>query len=71
MSVRSIYRGLKGLIIHDIGKEDTKTLSLDHRQCNPGPYLLDQVERVMKEIPSPVTSLHVKRLEEQADRLSL
>ena len=71
MSVRSIYRGLKGLIIHDIGKEDTKALSLDHKQCNPGPYLLDQVERVMKEIPNPVTSLHVKRLEEQADRLSL
>lgn len=71
LSVRGIYGKLTGLIIHDIGKEDTKALTLDLKGCNPGPYLLDQVERVMDEIPSPVTDLHIKHLEGQANKLSL
>lgn len=70
-SVRSLYGRLTGLIIHDIGTEDTKALTADHKGCNPGPYLLEQIERVMREIPSPVTDMDVRRLEEQANKLSL
>ena len=71
LSVRAIYGKLRGLIIHDIGKESTDAKAVDHKGCNPEAYLLDQVERVMSEIPSPLAEFHIQYLEEQANKLSI
>ncbi|OAQ69831.2 nuclear pore protein-like protein [Pochonia chlamydosporia 170] len=68
MSLVDLHRTLTSLIIHDIGETSEKPV-IDHRECNPGPYLLDKVQRVMSNIPSTVTDYHFKCLDERAKSL--
>ncbi|KAK9443711.1 nuclear pore protein-like protein [Metarhizium brunneum] len=68
LSLFDLYRVLATLVIHDIGKTNEKP-AVDHQDCNPSPQLLNQVQMVMGQIPSPLTDFHVKHLEEQAQRL--
>lgn len=69
-SVLGLYGKLTSLIIHDIG-EVTERPGADHHQCNPRQYLLAQIQRVMAEIPNPLTDLHVKALQEQEQKLRI
>lgn len=68
LSLVDIYRVLTTLVIHDIGGAD-QTPGVDHRECNPRPVLLSQIQQIMGEIPSPLTDYHTSRLEEQAKKL--
>lgn len=68
-SIVGLYRKLTNLIIHDIGPEVSEKPLVDHKECNPGPYLLQQVKAVMDQIPKPVDETHINHLDEQAARL--
>jgi hypothetical protein len=59
-SIVGLHRKLKGLVIHDIGNVD----GLDHAECNPGPHLLSEVERIYTEIPSPVTNSQSEKMDD-------
>ncbi|PKS09637.1 hypothetical protein jhhlp_004256 [Lomentospora prolificans] len=67
-SVLGLYGKLTTLVIHDIGKADENP-EANHRDCNPGPYLLEQVQSVMRDMPSPVSSFHIEHMEKQAKNL--
>ncbi|KAI1084884.1 hypothetical protein F5B20DRAFT_568166 [Whalleya microplaca] len=67
-SVVALYSKLTNIIVHDIGTADNSRV--DHNECNPGPFLLDRVQTIMGEIPSPVTSSHVEYMAEQARKLN-
>ena len=68
-SLLELYEKLTTLVIHDIGKADTSNPEANHKECNPRPYLLEQVQKVMREMPSPVSAFHIKHMEKQARRL--
>lgn len=68
VSIIGLYRKLTSLIIHDIGKAGEKPL-IDHRQCNPGSFLLGQVSKIINDIERPVTEIHRKLMDEQVQRL--
>lgn len=68
-SVIGLYRKLTNLIIHDIGQEGAEKPAVDHKECNPAPYLLQQVKAAMDEIPSPMNEMHKHWLDEQGDKL--
>ncbi|KAM5341763.1 hypothetical protein ACJ41O_014794 [Fusarium nematophilum] len=67
-SIVALHRKMTGLIIHDIGQVGERP-AVDHRECNPGGYLLAELERIFKEIPMPVTKFHLDQMDEQARRL--
>ena len=69
-SLFGLYRKLTNLIIHDIGQVPAQP-PVDHRECNPGSFLLGEVEKVMRDIENPVTDFHLKHLSEQGRKLSL
>lgn len=60
-----LHRKMTGLVIHDIGRIE----GVDHAPCNPGPYLLGEVERIFMEIHSPVTKFHLEKMDEQMKKL--
>lgn len=69
-SVLGLYGKLTSLIIHDIGGADGGDKGkVDHRVCNPRTYLLDLVERVVRETPSPLTEFHTKYLDGKGKKL--
>ena len=68
LSILGLYRKLTRLIIHDIGEVKEKPPT-DHRECNPGAFLLEQVKKVIDEIPSPLTEFHIAQMEKQAERV--
>ncbi|CAI4213550.1 unnamed protein product [Parascedosporium putredinis] len=71
-SLLDLHRKLTTLVIHDIGKTGDSKSEANHHECNPGPFLLDQVQRVMSEMPSPVSAFHIQHMEKQAkDLLSI
>lgn len=68
-SIIGLYRTMTNLVIHDIG-QGNEGPGIDHRECNPGNYLLAEVERIMGEIANPVTDFHREYLDEQARKFS-
>ncbi|KAH7123002.1 hypothetical protein EDB81DRAFT_665774 [Dactylonectria macrodidyma] len=68
ISIIGLYRKTTSLIIHDIGKVGEKPL-VDHHECNPGPYLLGQVNKIVNGMENPVTEVHRKLMEEQVRKL--
>ncbi|KAF4469556.1 nuclear pore [Fusarium albosuccineum] len=69
-SIVGLHRKMTGLIIHDIGEIPGTKPAVDHRGCNPGPYLLNEVEAIFKDIPSPITKFHLDQMDRQAKRLT-
>ena len=69
-SLAGLYRKLANLIIHDIGRAAEKP-PIDHTECNPGLFLLGEVQRIMDDITNPVTDFHRQYLEQQAQKLGL
>ncbi|KAL7626527.1 hypothetical protein AAE478_003299 [Parahypoxylon ruwenzoriense] len=67
-SVMAVYSKMTNFIIHDIGTADSSRV--DHNECNPGPYLVDCVQKIMSQIPSPVTDSHQAYMAEQARKLN-
>ncbi|SPN99147.1 related to nuclear pore protein [Cephalotrichum gorgonifer] len=69
-SVLGLHGKLTTLVIHDIGRASAGDKGVvDHGECNPRAYLLDLVQRVVRETPSPLTEFHVKYLDQQAKKL--
>lgn len=68
-SIVGLYRKLTNLVIHDIGPEVAEKPLVDHKECNPGPYLLQQIKAAMDEIPSPMNEMHKMHLEEREEQL--
>lgn len=71
-SLLDAYGKLTSLVIHDIGRVEGAEggAALDHAECNPRGFLLDEVRRVVREMPSPVAEVHARCLDEQAERLA-
>ncbi|KAL5615751.1 hypothetical protein FOBRF1_004499 [Fusarium oxysporum] len=65
-SIVGLRRKMTGLVVHDIGKVD----GLDHTHCNPGPFLLSEVERVFIDIRNPVTKDDLEAMDKQSKRLT-
>lgn len=65
-SIVGLHRKMKGLVVHDIGKID----GIDHAPCNPGHFLMSEVERVFIDIQNPVTNFHLQELDKQLERLT-
>ena len=68
-SVIGLYRKLTNLIIHDVGAEVEQKPLVDHKECNPGPYIMQQVKAAIDEIPSPLEEHHKVHLEEREELL--
>ncbi|KAK7423851.1 hypothetical protein QQZ08_008895 [Neonectria magnoliae] len=68
-SILGLYRKMTSLIIHDIGKAAEKPL-VDHHECNPGLFLLNEVKSIINGVASPVTDIHCKLMDEQVHQLS-
>lgn len=66
-SVLGLYGKLTNIVIHDIGEE--KEVRKDHAECNPLQRLLRELERIMDEIPNPVTEAHTETLRKQRRQL--
>ncbi|KAF4436571.1 hypothetical protein F53441_13209 [Fusarium austroafricanum] len=64
-SIIGLHRKMKGLVVHDIGKEDGN----DHTHCNPREFLLTEVERVLNDIRNPVTKIDLEEMDKQLKRL--
>ncbi|KAI9147269.1 hypothetical protein HJFPF1_13308 [Paramyrothecium foliicola] len=69
-SLVGLYRKLTSLVIHDIGQVGDHQPMTDHRECNPRSFLLEQIKRIMDEIPSPLTESHMRHLSKQAANFS-
>ncbi|KAI5863289.1 hypothetical protein GGS23DRAFT_597044 [Durotheca rogersii] len=67
-SVMAVYSKTTNIIIHDIGTADNS--HVDHNECNPGPFLLERVQNIMGQIPSPVTDSHLQYMTDQARKLN-
>ncbi|KAK2690143.1 hypothetical protein QWA68_010925 [Fusarium oxysporum] len=65
-SIVGLRRKMTGLVVHDIGKVD----GLDHTHCNPGPFLLSEVERVFIDIRNPVTKDDLEAMDKQSKRFT-
>jgi hypothetical protein len=66
-SIIGLRRKLTSLVVHDIGRASE---SVDHHECNPEPYLLGRVERIIKQMENPVTEFHYRMMDENAQKLS-
>ncbi|KAH6950941.1 hypothetical protein DER45DRAFT_579134 [Fusarium avenaceum] len=65
-SIVGLRRKMTGLVIHDIGRSE----GVDHAPCNPGQFLLNEIERVLVEIHNPVTKVHLETMDKQRKRLT-
>ncbi|KAG5660817.1 hypothetical protein KAF25_002460 [Fusarium avenaceum] len=65
-SIVGLRRKMTGLVIHDIGRSE----GVDHTPCNPGQFLLNEIERVLVEIHNPVTKGHLETMDKQRKRLT-
>lgn len=68
LSVATLYEKLADLVIHDLGQIPERPLA-DHEGCNPRMYLLEQLRRVMDDVPDPLRDSHLKAVEEQVQKL--
>lgn len=66
-SVQVLYTKLTKLVIHDIGQAHEEP-AVDHGQCNPRYFLLDQVRQAMDDIPSPLAEEHIKHFDQQPNK---
>ncbi|KAJ9145411.1 Nuclear pore protein-like protein [Pleurostoma richardsiae] len=68
-SLDGLCTKLRTLVIHDIGQVPREP-AVDHRKCNPTPFLLGEMDKIMRGIPDPVTDYHRKHLDEQAKKFN-
>ncbi|KAI9729548.1 MAG: hypothetical protein M1834_006744 [Cirrosporium novae-zelandiae] len=68
-SIVQLHTKLTNLVIHDIGRSSEKG-AVNHSECNPQPYLVEDIQRIMDEIPDPVTDFHRKHIKEQVRKIS-
>jgi hypothetical protein len=70
LSAASLYEELTNLVIHDFG-QIPESPPVDHEGCNPRMALLEQLRRVMDDVPDPFRDSHLKAVEEQLQKLKL
>ncbi|KAI1390688.1 uncharacterized protein F4822DRAFT_426537 [Hypoxylon trugodes] len=68
-SVVELYTKLTNLVIHDIGRQSPKGAE-DHSECNPVRHLMEEMKKILNEVPDPITDMHWKQMDLQYKRLN-